>query len=149
MKSTQLTDAINSHISRNIAMYTPGNIFTFKHFARKTAKFFTLADRNPLLVADSYPIISAYTKINKLLALRGLALRSHKLRRFEVVSASDTYRKVSRMRKRAACTNTAANTLEIGARLYASTWTPLAPDEIERVSGHIYTRISTSSYAKA
>lgn len=144
-----LATKINAHITRSKKLYVAGNRLTRSQFVNATKHLFpNLVGRNPDLTTDTYAFISAYTKLNKFLAHRGLQIRSHKLKAFTITNLDQSLTKVARLRAKSAHISTAANTLEVGSRIHSAVWSPLDSATVERISGHLYTRITTPSYGK-
>lgn len=132
---------INAHINKS-NLYMPDTTISYKKLINKTKHLFpNLVGRNPALTSDTYSFITAYTTLNKFLALRGLQLKSKNLKHFVVSDAEQSIKKVAKLRKKATGTITAANNLELGVRMYNSVWTPLSPTEVESVSRHVFTRL--------
>ena len=148
MTPLKLAKRIAKHVEKS-NLYTAGNTISYKRLTSATKHLFpNLVGRNPDLTSDTYAFITAYTRLNKFLALRGIQLRSNKLKSFSVLTTDQCTNKVARMQARANCTMKAASTLQVGTLFEHGVMSAYKPDEIERISHHIYTSVKTSPYGK-
>lgn len=138
-KSYQLTKRLNKHIS-NSKFYSTGNSITWKQFRQYMKTYFPeIQGKTPFSTKDSLTFVTAYTRINKLLALRGLYMKSENYyTKFTIIEKDNTGKKVKDYYDKATFCEKAGDTLLTGFKQYQANWSPLQSSEIERISSHIY-----------
>ncbi|PNX51001.1 MAG: hypothetical protein BV456_04855 [Thermoplasmata archaeon M8B2D] len=134
-----LLKRLNKHISNSKSFYYPGATLTWKEFRSKLRFYFDLAGKDPSNTKDMVAFVAAYTKLNKLLARRGLYIKAENYyTTFRVLELDNIVAKIKDYDNKAIYSTKARANLAIGFRLHNAKWTPLNDTEIERVSSHIY-----------
>lgn len=144
-RAIALVTAINNHISSNKAAFKPGSVMS-------EADFLSLASQIPNFNVPTYTTnfasnaeatkynlqkLSVYTKLNKVLATRGLVIKAKNYySQFEIVSKDQISSEVTRMEAKAVTSTMAAVNLQTGFNQYHAKFSKLKPGEIVRVAGY-------------
>ena len=134
--------AINDLITSNKAHFTAGSTLSEADFlslasqvADLNAPAYTSTPANP----SQYNLqkVGTYTKLNKLLAHRGLVIKaSNYYTSFKVVAKADVQAEVERISNRAVVCSRASAILATGASNFNSKFTKLKSSELVRISAY-------------
>lgn len=135
-----------STISANAYKFVPGKTITeawliSKFNVEPLPATFTARD----VSAYNARKVMAYTRINKILACRGLYIKAHDYyTSFKVIEKPMD--KVANYRKKAKSNAMAAVTLAAGVSNYQSKWSRLSGAETQRLSASIHTSLFPTTY---
>ena len=134
--------AINDLITANKSKFTAGSTLSEADFLALAAQVtnlkapaYTNAPANP----SEYNLqkVGTYTKLNKLLAHRGLVIKaSNYYTSFKVVAKADVQAEVERISNRSVVCSRASAILSTGAECYHSKFTKLKSSELVRISAY-------------
>lgn len=134
--------AINDLITANKSKFTAGSTLSEADFLALAAQVtnlkapaYTNAPANP----SEYNLqkVGTYTKLNKLLAHRGLVIKaSNYYTSFKVVVKADVQAEVERISNRSVVCSRASAILSTGAECYHSKFTKLKSSELVRISAY-------------
>ena len=132
--ATKLTNRLSKYIERNAAFFTADNTFSAARFAQRFHAFQFLGDPTTVSGAASYVAMQA--KLNKLLAYRGLKLKSKNY--YSQWYFESTLADVIALERKADYCTTAAMNLRRGINTYGGAISAFTSAEKERVASHIY-----------
>ena len=132
--SVQLTNKLAAYIERNSKFFVADNSFSAARFAQRFRNFQFLGD--PSTISGAATFVVMQSKLNKLLALRGLKLKSRKY--YSQWYFESTIKDVHSFERKAMGYTTAAMNLRRGINTYKGAITPYDAAEKERVAAHIY-----------
>jgi len=139
-RATTLVKRLNNIIDTNRSVFTAGKTFT-QSWLMNTYGIAPMAmNPSPKDVARfNLKLVTAYTKLNKLLAKRGLYVKStNYYETFEVLTLEKAISKVKKYKNKAKGDKAASRNLDKGIKNFKSKWTKkLSKDEINEVASYI------------